>query len=298
MNISQSQEFQLREITQRIVETVEPEMVFCFGCRTLQKTRWSLFSEGERTITPMQTAFDFLIIIENDHRHFDYAVTQMVEQLGEYPVEINCIAQRVNYVNEAIKGCSRFYYSVFHKGRILYNSGRAELVAYTAAPGLAAATEWSRWFDQSRRFFSLASHAYGSAWYGEAIFLFHQAVELACIAMLRFFTGYRANTHNLQRLLTLTETFSYAPRSVFPGVTREESEILNTINKAYSDSRYKEGYRIAPQTVEILRIRVKAFLSIAAALYKNGVNSLDDVLPVRVTDACEDPNELDNWHRF
>src|SRR5581483_3908369 len=110
-------------------------------------------------------------------------------------------------------------------------------------------------------------HAFSSEYYQETLFLLHQAMEQACVALVRFFTGYEPNTHNLPRLLTMTEAFSHAPRSIFPGTTKEEVSLLALLNRAYYDSRYKETFTPALDKVEILRERVKAFLAVADTLH-------------------------------
>lgn len=56
---------------------------------------------------------------------------------------------------------------------------------------------------------------------------------------------------------------------LFPRSTAQEIEIFNTLQRAYSDVRYKDGYTVSAEKVFILLDRVSELLTIAATLCQN-----------------------------
>ena len=110
------------------------------------------------------------------------------------------------------------------------------------------------------------------------------------MALLRVYTGYRSTTHNLFRLLALIENFSFVPSSVFPCITAEEIALLNQLNKAYSDARYKENYTVPTETAILLKKRVQELLLLAKKLYDKKITALQNnritTFPLTATDAA------------
>lgn len=269
------QEEQLQHIAQRILDTAHPLAIICYGSRSTEKKSWGTFLGEGAIINSVQSTYDLLVVTPNDSQS-DHEVTDMIEQKFSAPIGINCLAKRLHYVQECLKAGSRFYHSILQQGRILYQVDGLDLPYDNQLPSICLTTDWNRWFKQSQHFYSLASHAFTCSWYAQAIFLLHQALEHACVALLRFFTGFHSNTHNIARLLMMTETFSLAPRAIFPGKTKEEEELLNLVNKAYTESRYNESYEVAPEKINVVRDRVKSFLLVADTLHKNGPRACDE----------------------
>jgi HEPN domain-containing protein len=139
--------------------------------------------------------------------------------------------------------------------------------------GETAQAHWSRWYGLGQYFLKGAAD---SLTYGRpdlTLFMLHQAVEHTCIALIRVFTGYRPNTHNLSRLLAIIENFSAMLMAIFPCITKEEKELFKILQKAYSDSRYKEEYNISLDKVTLLTDRVRELQIIAESLYTDRIAS-------------------------
>ncbi|GGA90078.1 HEPN domain-containing protein [Puia dinghuensis] len=264
------------EITQKIINAVQPEFIICYGCRTIERKSWGAFLDNGSSTHSVQTTYDLLVIPPQDCKYQDHEVVQKVEQQSARHFQLNCLVHKIGYVNEAIKAGSRFYYSTLKYGLTLYESGRELLLPFPTPPDLSSVDDWNGWFDRAQRCFSLAGDALSRKYYEQTLFLLHQTTEFACIALLRFFTGYHSATHNLTRLLAMTESISLVPRSVFPGTTKEETELLTVLSKAYSDSRYKESYTANPEKVDIIMERVKAFMEVAVTLHIKGPHALDE----------------------
>jgi HEPN domain-containing protein len=107
--------------------------------------------------------------------------------------------------------------------------------------------------------------------------MLHQAVEHTCGALIRIFTGYRPNTHNLTRLLMMVESFTRHLHAVFPCMTREEKEIYAILQRGYLDARYKEDYTVPPAILQLLIERVGQLQTIAAGLYNEKLSQCNSL---------------------
>ncbi len=63
---------------------------------------------------------------------------------------------------------------------------------------------------------------------------------------------------------------------VFPCITKEEKELFKILQKAYSDSRYKDVYDISADKVAVLTERVKELQAIAKSLYKDKIGTYSE----------------------
>jgi HEPN domain-containing protein len=134
--------------------------------------------------------------------------------------------------------------------------------------------QWDRHFGLAEGFLEGASYYLTSGSASLAVFMLHQATEQTCIALIKTCLGYRPTTHNLGRLLALTENFSEYPSFIFPQVSREETDLFNTLVRAYSDVRYTKHFEIPIEKAEILRQRLKDLQEIAVRLYKEKIQRI------------------------
>jgi uncharacterized protein len=121
----------------------------------------------------------------------------------------------------------------------------------------------------------MAAQCLSSGWYPVGIFMLHQAFEHNCFALIRLFTGYRTQTHNLNRLKALTENFSPLAMLLFPCTTRDEKELFKLLVQGYSDARYDDKYIITEGKAFILLDRLREFEKIAEELYTQKINALE-----------------------
>jgi HEPN domain-containing protein len=275
-HLAKFQQEQLAQLILRIVKAVQPEKVVCYGSRVTIMQDWGCFLDRDGYKESIHPTFDLLVIIKEDEKRAEHEIIQISEQQCVPPVTVTCIAHKLPSVNQALEASSHFFSTLFHKGILLYDAGGISLLApHESFTGCfqrsKAETYWNRWFGLAQRFFSLAGHSVTCGWPDQAIFLLHQAVEHTCIALIRVFTGYRSNTHNLSRLLSMTENFSLVPMSIFPRITKEESELFNLLLRGYSDTRYKDLYDITIQTANVLIDRVKELQAVAESLYRDRI---------------------------
>jgi HEPN domain-containing protein len=279
--LTKPQQESLTELIQKIVQAVHPEKIICYGVRVSRYREWSCFLENSEDMEHFHPSFDFLIISPVEEKRNGHDISQIAEQQYLPPVSICCISHKINSINDALVAGQPFFCSLYYNGILLYDAGRTAL----SGPGDPekgklkkdrAQSHWTRWYGLAQYFLKGAadSLAYGRS--DLTVFMLHQAVEHTCIALIRVFTGYRPNTHNLSRLLTIVENFSPMLMTVFPCITKEENELFKILQKAYSDSRYKDEYEIPVEKVAVLTERVKELQAIAESLYTERLASYSE----------------------
>ena len=292
--LSKPQQECLAELIQKIVQAVQPEKIVCYGARISHYQEWGCFLDNSGYKDEFHPGFDFLIISTAEEKRDGHDIAQIAEQKCVPPFSLCCISHKINSVNDALIAGQPFFCSLYHKGILLYDAGRIALndpgdpEKGKLKRGMAQ-SHWTRWYGLAQYFLKGATD---SLTYGRTdltVFMLHQAVEHTCIALIRVFIGYRPNTHNLFRLLTIIENFSPMLMCVFPCITKEEKELFKILQKAYSDSRYKDVYDISADKVAVLTERVRELQAIAESLYMERIASYSETqephLPLAANDA-------------
>jgi len=202
-----TQKEELNRLIKRITDLIIPEKVICYGVRTSFYRNWSCIQQHTEELYP---TFDLLVITAKDEEREDHVTVQMVEQFSTPTITITCIAHRLPTVNSQIEAAHPFFCSLYEKGLRLYEKNDRPLStpppSYRNVPTKELAeTYWSRWYGLAKNFWQVALESLAKGSHEITVFLLHQCVEHTCIALIRVFTGYHTNTHNLSRLLTFIE---------------------------------------------------------------------------------------------
>ena len=275
----------LAELTQKIAGAIQPEKILCYGYRASPHNDWSCFTEDSPNQETIKATFDLLVITNSKNNLPDHEMLQKINHLAEpLDCEVTAIVQSLDSVNDLIAKNSRFLTTLYHKAVLVYNAGNSDIIDPPAAISHEETTRkietvWNNCYQTAEQFFKTACFCLDNDWNEKALFDLHQATQHTCMALLRVYTGYRSTTHNLFRLLALIENFSFVPSSIFPCITAEEIALLNQLNKAYSDARYKENYNVPTETAILLKKRVKQLLLVAQELYDKKITALQSNRP-------------------
>jgi uncharacterized protein len=174
-------------------------------------------------------------------------------------------------VNKALQEGRIFFSSIYHRGILVYDASDTPLSPPTIHKNIDYLenfqAHWNRHFGLAKKFLNGASYYIKTDSPTVAAFLLHQATEFTCIALIKACLDYRPATHNLSRLLVLTENFSPDPSCAFPQTTDDELDLFRTLLHAYSDARYNENYKVPIEKAKKLRQRVKDLQDISEKLY-------------------------------
>jgi uncharacterized protein len=170
-------------------------------------------------------------------------------------------------VQEAVRKGSRFFTTVCRQGVLVYGDAKLE-VGFEPMPAFQRdQTRWVHHFGLANQFLSGAEHYLLNAQPSLAVFMLHQATEHACIAIIYACLGYRSTTHNLSRLLALTEHISPELSGMFPRHTEAERELFSLLVRAYGGVRYRQSFTICLEDAKMLVERVKELVRVTERIY-------------------------------
>jgi HEPN domain-containing protein len=270
--LPRSQQELLAELIQKIVGAVHPEKIICYGIRSSYYQDWGCFLDNERVRENARLRFDLLIIASSAKGQTEQDISQIAEQQCKPLADVCCITHKIHTINDGLAKGNPFFCALYHKGMFVYESGQTALLNPGSKERGALERHiiegyWSRWYGLALNFFKSAVDSLGYERPDLTAFMLHQSVEHTCSALIRVFTGYRPNTHNLTRLMMMVESFTNELTKVFPRVTREEEEIYGILQRGYLDARYKDVYNVPLATLNLLIERVQQLQVIAATLY-------------------------------
>lgn len=291
-HINEHQRRLFEESISRIVATLNPVKIICYGNRTHHDGMWSCFLPSPSA--RIYTDYDLFIITPASQPEKEH---QLLDKLGKCEMEtvhVTAVIHTVFSVKEELMKGNTFFVTVCQNGLAVYDGDKSSSLVLPSKKGVAGAIEkidehWSKWFGLAERFYGTAVDCATNERSDIAVFMLHQTVESACIAVIRIQTGYRPATHNLKRLLALMENFTLHGLAIFPRITKEETELFNVLHRAYSDVRYNEEYKISGDTVFILIERVKSLLDVAEEIYQGKKTWLESTLASDQIDAQELP---------
>lgn len=266
----------------KIVKVIAPEKIICFGNHTNYYESWSSFLPVGST--RYLTYYDILIVTRESDDREDYEILNQIDVLNTPQIHFTSVVRSITAVNKAIREGNPFFVRMYNKAMTVYDSYNIPLAIPHEDVGeqkLAYLMEsnWSRLFALAKKYHTLARMCVSRATdplNDMAVFMLHQSVEVACRAIIRDYTGYRAETHDLRRLLWLMRNFTLEGETVFPQNTNEEIELFDTLDNAYGDVRYGHDYEISPGVILSLLPRVRSFMEIAEKLHLEKRNSTQE----------------------
>ncbi len=126
---------------------------------------------------------------------------------------------------------------------------------------------WERWLKQGKEFLLGAEYYLSVQAYATALFSLHQSSQCILIAIVKAVLGYKINSHNLMRLLRVTQFFTNDLTEVFKLETQDGKRNFNILKEAYISVRYRDNYQPDGATVEALYPVVSKLLSTAEQVY-------------------------------
>ncbi len=125
-----------------------------------------------------------------------------------------------------------------------------------------ALQKWHRWCNQSQEFLKGTEYYLTIRAHNAAIFSLSQIAECLLVAIIRSVTGYDMNTHNLEKLLKLTQMFTGDIYAVFDLEKEENKKLFNILKAAYIDVRYRDSYESDPASITAIYLLVKKMVGV------------------------------------
>jgi HEPN domain-containing protein len=249
----------LQQIITLINNCLPVEKIFLLGTTSTGTKQETIFGQPSTTIRPPDH-YQLLILTSPQEKRDTELLQELLEARCRSIAQLTAIVLPIEVFNQWRQ-----------KGHLLaHYVGKADCLVYDArkiplqAPGnyhldelhKKVQGEYLQWTTRAQQLLE------GAEWFqhrdqpGLGVFLLHQSAELALMAVIRVATGYRASTHQLERLIRLAVCFCGSDFNIFPAGNREK-KLRQLLQRAYIHGRYKDDFFITPADLTILLQRIK-----------------------------------------
>lgn len=212
----------------------------------------------------------FLLVLTADHEQGEaLSIGTMLEESCR-PSNVVVLVHYASAVVNAINKGDHFFNRAL-ACPALYISGNMLLPDSDAikpnTPIDLGEANWERWRKQAKEFLMGADYYLSVGAYSAALFSLHQCAEDVLIAIVRSVLGYKINSHNLLRLLRVTQFFTNDLTAVFKIDTEQGKRNFNILKDAYINVRYRDNYEPDSSSLDILYPVVSDLVSIAEQVH-------------------------------
>lgn len=288
--LTRSQQERLQQIVTIITDASDIEIIVLISYSSTIRIGRSCFVRDSST---ENLSFTFLVITHSDCIDNENAVQDIIENRCRKLAPVTAIVHRMQYVKHLLQRRNTFVATLCKEGIILYDAYRVSLDDLLQPPDeiageLIPAQLWKMWLETSESCLLGAQFFYDRGIFKMSAFMLHQAAEHSLVGLIQAYTGYRAGTHSLDKLLRYSEICTTRLTELFPRNTHEEIEIFKRLNSAYIETRYKEEYTIAGTEIAILLSRVHL-------LYK----TINELCQIKTADEIQSyPKELKTFPNY
>ena len=256
-------EVHFKELILSLAKKFDPLQIICFS-RRFSSAEISGCFIGESLV---QSGHYALLMVTESQIRFDHEVQDYVNaHYKQGTVTILCHSKAS--IEEAIKANSRFFIGVYTSGELLYSQNG--LPEFDFEPSFipldvaeCAQKHFTHRLPLAEGFLHGAVQCLLKDQHKVCVFMLHQAMEQACIALIRVHIAYRLEMHNLHRLLRLSLCFSEKPYGFFVTGNVNDDRLFDMLIKSYSQARYKDSFSVDKQDAGLLYDRVSTFLTLA-----------------------------------
>jgi len=264
IKVSYAQQKELQEIAIALTGHCQIEKIICFGALRTEETTDTCFTDTESNLKNTY----YLLVLTTELRRIEYTLQDFISNL--FP-GVYIVAHGLATVIEAVYKRDRFFTEACLNGLLVYTSDGFTMVPEVASENISVdyskdEEAFSRMFSMASGFMECAYECYEKEFYNNVAFLLHQAVEQACRGLIRLYTGYRSDFHNIDRLLSFCECFSKEPARLFKRHFKEEKRLFRVLAGSYTEARYRDNYQILDHDADELCTLVKAFLELTLEL--------------------------------
>ena len=206
----------------------------------------------------------FLLVLTADHEQGEALSLGNILEESCRPEQVTILVHYASAVINAVNIGDHFFSralscpALFVSGELLLPN--ANLLGKGLNLALSEGN-WERWLKQGKEFLSGTEYYLSVQAYSAALFSLQQGAECILIAIVRAVLGYKINSHNLLRLLRVTQFFTNDLAAIFYLDTQEGKRNFNILKEAYISVRYRDNYQPDGDTVEALYPVVSKLLS-------------------------------------
>lgn len=256
---------QFSDLVADLVLRFQPLKIICFGKQNICSERTGCFG------AELESSNHYcLLMITEAKRRIDYEVQDYCNNhFREGWITLLCHSAEA--VSEATGSNSRFFINVLQNGELIYSANgmthNQSLPEFIPTQTVNKAVKhWEHRMPLADGFVEGAAVFLGKGHYNLSVFMLHQAVEQGCSLLVRVVMGYRADFHNIHRLLSLCTCFSKEPFKLFITGTEHDARLFDILIKSYSQSRYSSSFLVDETDARLLFMRVHQFIELIKKL--------------------------------
>jgi HEPN domain-containing protein len=255
---------QLQPVIDTITSIMKPEKIFLLGASMVCDNTENIFNQQMLVSCTVKEYQLFIISPDSEKRSTD-ELHDIIESNCRAHTPVTAIVIPLQVFNQWMAKGHLLAHTVYHTDCLVYDKGAVTL----KSPGNynvedlqhKVRKEFDDWTGRAVEFLIGVETFRSRRQYNIGAFLLHQAAELAYMAAVRLVTGYRAGTHNLDRLMRYAIPFCGAATNVFPRNNDKERKLFKLLQKAYIHGRYKDDFVIAEKEFILLFDRVQHLLT-------------------------------------
>lgn len=268
------------EILEIIKEIALPEKVILFG--SFARGDWvddEYVEDG--IIYSYRSDFDFLVVIKDEIKEKEFELMSKIENrtLG-FSNDVSPIVHSLEYINKGLSTGQYFFRDIVKEGKVLYDNNKAKFAEVSLISPEVQKLLYNQYYDNwilsGSNFLEGTKILFDNALknnmpLNQVIFNLNQSVEKFFGGILLIYTGYKPKTHNIKTLRKYAKHISDELNSIFiaPGGDSEDLRLFDLLNKSYIDSRYQNGYKVAPNDLISLIEKVNKLEQIVISLAKS-----------------------------
>lgn len=266
LKLTDQQIKELQEIAKALDNHYQIEKIICFGAINNSSKYKTCFDEPKSS----SETFYYLLVLTKEVTRIEHAMQDYINKL--FPGTF-ILQHGQETVMKAVYNYDLFFLNTCLNGVLVFTKDGFTMIPEFDTKKADEAASKDK--EAYKRFYNLAAGFLESAFIclendfdNNVIFLLHQAVEQGCRALIRLFTGYRSDIHNISRLLDLCSCFSQEPSILFRRHFSNEKHLFRILSSSYTDNRYKDNYQVVDHEADLLCTQVQAFLDLIQELAK------------------------------
>ena len=256
-------------ISESIVAALSPEKIYLLSVIHHIEEIQSVFVENPLEHHLIEAVIILVLISESESRPSEELQDIVEHRLG-IQIPVSAFVVRFGQFNSWLKKDHPFAVKVIHNAKLYYDAGNFPLAVPEGNKELAANVFLMRDLEQKTNkaieFLAGADLFIVRNQFELAAFHLHQAAEQIYSGIIRFTTGFEAQTHNMDKLYRYSKYLLPGLKNIFPRGTEIEKKLFQCLQKAYLGARYDTDYSIKYTEVSQLFERIKKLLILCQSI--------------------------------
>jgi uncharacterized protein len=255
----------------KIVSVILPERIYLLSVIHQKKEIQSIFVEDVAEEHIIE-ALNILVLTGELEKKSNDELQDIIENRLDIRIPTTAFVMQAAQFNGWLKKEHPFALKVFKNARLCFDAGRIPFNIPDNFNELAAKEileeDLEQKINKAIEFLAGAELFIVRKQFEMAAFHLHQAAEQIYTGIIRFITGFRVQTHNLDKLYRYSQYLLPGLKDVFPRGVEKESKLFQCLQKAYLGSRYNMDFSIKYEMVSLLFERVNKLLILCQGIMR------------------------------